>query len=346
MKCAKLLLIMLLSFPAFWSSIDAQAQGSGSTGGGDVVVNFQGQALLVDLLTHQESFLLTADQIKSRYFAQAPWSAYVVKAAPADILKCALNTFDHASRRYPIFKPLQKLSNNLDVGLTEAFFEADQLLMLDAVPGKTLSSQVDQAYQVPVAIFEYQTLILNERLFQRMDAQNQCALMTHELLRLLNFYLDESDVLNTDEIEATVRMLVLHESLNPELEKKLKNLKLGEDFEREYSRYLFETTERIDQMRRMPENTINQYNAFDFAQWYTQYMDRAEIELKARMELIRAKQMQLKQRQDPAQKQDAPELYIWNQEFTRILRGKTWRGENLVHPGRLNVLTREMETQK
>lgn len=303
-----------------------------------MVVDAQGRAHLIDLLDESFPLLLTAKQVKERYFANDPWSVYVIRSAPSDILSCALAKLETASSRFPVFRQIPKLAKNLDVGLTEAYFEADRLLMLDALQGNTLSSNVKRAYQVPVAIFEYQTLILNERLYNRMNAQDQCALMTHELLRLLNFYLDEYDTLNTDQIEATVRFLFLDQPMVRRLEKKLSRLKLGDHIEQDYHRYLFETTDRIDEMRRQPEG-LKVMNISDF----NRMMDGFNEELKGRMELIRAKDMQRRQRLNPEEKQDGLETYLWNEEFSKIIRGKTWRGENASHPGHLNVITLQVK---
>ena len=61
------------------------------------------------------------------------------------------------------------------------------------------------------------------------------------------------------------------------------------------------------------------------------------------MELIRAKDMQRRQRLNPEEKQDGLETYLWNEEFSKIIRGKTWRGENASHPGQLNVITLQVK---
>jgi len=320
MKLPALLAFFLFLTPLLVSN--AHAQGSGSTGGGDTVVDQQGQAHLVDLFDGDLASLQSRTEIRERYFAVDPQSSFVVRSAFPELsgsdsaLSCAVSMIRKRKDDFPVFRSLLQVVPNFEIGFSEAYFEPNQLLMLSAIPGSTLSNRVAEDRQVPVAIFEYQTLILNQRLFERMNPVHQCGLMVHELMRLMNFYLRDFDTLPTDEIEAVVRNLFLNEPIEPWMVRHLKRISFAANHTHTFM---------LD--------AIAERNAF---------LDQPH-DAQAKLAFFEAKSMQKAQQQAPEMKEPAPNLlFLRLSPFSAAIQSSEWRTSGGVIPEKLNVLTHEI----
>ena len=301
------LTVFFLSNSAF--QMGALAQGAGSSGGGDVVVTRSGSALLVDLLTtsdlDSESFLNEA-KVRKKIFERHPWSNYLLRPA-FSLIPSGVEVLTQFETEFPILKDLIIRAKNLDIAFSEAYFTPDQLQMLSDLPGITTSERVARDLQVPVAVFEYQTVLLNERLYLRMSERDQKALLVHELLRLLNFYMDDAQALSTAEIEKLNRYFFLNERDESVLIK----------------------------FKALTMRTVSVPAALSYAF----PKDRKVPEVTLHAELMRSIQQAA-----PQIKFTAP-MMAGQGDFAQMVRSSLWR-RNVQYDGKLNVLTHEIVPNK
>jgi len=349
MKLLALFAFCLLSTPLF--GLDVHAQGSGSTGGGDAVVDESGQAYLVDLFNGNLAHLQSRAEVRRRYFATEPLSSFVVRSAfpsfsrPDSALSCAVSMIQKRKEDFRAFQSLLQVVPNLEIGFSEAYFEPNQLLMLSAIPGSTLSQRVPEDRQLPTAVFEYQTLILNQRLFERMNPAHQCGLMVHELMRLMNFYLRDFDTLTTDEIEAVVRNLFLNEPMEPWMERHLKRIRFAAEHTQTFAiDGMAERNAILNQPTSAPswadlEAPLDQQILLRF--------ERRRRNAQAKLALLEAKSMQKFQQQTPGFKASAPDVsYLRLSPFSTAIHGSEWRKNGGVVRGTMNVLTHEIRNSR
>jgi hypothetical protein len=300
----------LFIFCALVTTSLCYAQGGiGSSGGGDIVMNRQGQAFLVDLLDSSFSdheFLLEQDA-KIILYGDSLESKLILKSMPeaADV---AVRHLEQYAEKFPIFRfIIEKSIHSLSVARTDAYFSQNQSLSFEKI-SDTFSSRVRKEYQVLAAVFEFNVVLMNDRILSRMSPRDQEALFVHEVIRNLNYFLGSSDRLTTDEIEKTVRVLFLNES-HPALELKLSGLK-----------YDPPSLGDID-----PVGKVGQTN--QGTRWADASMTQEfqKLSPERKLALTANSILQLKSR------------------FSKIIASPVWRDSRVIIEGKFNVFTHELD---
>lgn len=221
-----LLLALLMIAP----KVHAQG-GIGSSGGGDIVISRDGKVHLVDLIDSEHDQNQFLDERDARDWLYRDFkngvSNYVLKSKP-EHLDLAKGVLEKNQSRFPIFQfVLQQSMQSLSIAETDAYLKPLAPLMIEKLVIQSLSERTAANKQVVAALFDFNVLLVNRIVFEKLSPRDQSALIVHEALRNLNYFLDKKDVLSTHDIESIVRMIFLNES-NPEMERKLAQLKAAD----------------------------------------------------------------------------------------------------------------------
>jgi len=318
--------LVLLTALTFSFDVSAWAQGGvGTSGGGDVILTRNGKAMLVDLLPNQAiaDSAMTVGEAKA-FLYPSSMGRIVLDSAPDFIeqgLSVLANYVDIPAIRFLV----EHSSKSLSAALTDAYFEPNALQLMRDLSGSTLSNRVSADRQTPVAVFEFNTLLLNLRLINRMSKRDIQALAVHELLRNLNFFLSADSVLTTDEIEALVRFFFLKEPC-PQVLEKLKRIQI-------------KNVGSGSAVLGSVDSLIDQYAAVK-KKGYAPHMTLREVIQQKEME--HALLMQIFQQASPDHA-IAPSRYLFDDAFSKIIADPSWKQALVTIHGRFNVMTHEIK---